>query len=83
MILLATTMGESILIETLRSAVYFLSHSANIPQHRRDRSLFQESKYCYFFIQGTGLDELIESYALDYDPDQIRNGFNFYVRHSV
>lgn len=84
MLLLATTMGESILVETLRSAAYFVTRSANNfqPKHHVTRELLREARNCYFFIQGTGLDELIATYSLDYDPEIIRQGFNFYVRQS-
>ena len=82
MLLLTNTLGESILVETIRSAAYFLNYSNNIPKHKRDRPIFQESQYCYFFLQGTGLDQLIESYCLDYDPDTLRQGFNYCVRHT-
>lgn len=83
MILLTNTLGQSILIETLKSAFFFITCSNNVPKHFRDRPLFEESKACYFFIQGTGFDELISSYYLDYDPDSIRDGFNYYVRHQA
>ena len=80
---IANTLGESILVEVLKSAVYFITNSSHSNfKHHMTRKNFMESKYCYFFIQGSGLDQLIETYALEYDPEIIRDKFNFYVRHS-
>lgn len=84
-ILMTNTLGESILIETLRSAAYFVTRSANgfQPRHHITRSFLNESRHCYYFIQGTGLDILISNYGLEYDPDTIRDSFNYYLRHSA
>lgn len=83
-IFMANTMGESILIETLRSAAYFASRSSNgyAPRYYRERNLMIEAHQCYLFVQGTGLDILIHSYNLDYDPVSLRNSFNQHLRHA-
>jgi len=82
-LLMTNTLGESILVETLRSAAYFLTHSGNEfkPKHHITRHFLQESRYCYFFVQGTGLDLLIKRFHLEYDPEQIRQTFNYCARH--
>jgi len=83
MMLLTNTMGESILVETLKAAAYFISRSANSlkPKHHVTRAQLQEGRYCYYFIQGTGLDILIEEFELEYDPETLRNSFNYFLRH--
>lgn len=82
-ILLTNTIGESILIETLRSAAYFITRSGNDfkPKHHVTKALLEESRYCYFFVQSTGLDVLIRRFHLDYNPETLRNQFNYCVRH--
>lgn len=82
-VLLMNTIGQSILIETLKSAHYFITHSNGFdPKHHVTKRNFLDSKQCYFFMQGTGLDTLIQSYELDYNPETLRDGFNYYARHS-
>jgi len=82
-LLMANTIGESVLIETLRSAAYFAtrSHNGFKPKGYYYNNYFRESRDCYFFVQGTGLDMLIDRFNLDYDPNQIRGCFNYYIRH--
>ena len=78
------TIGESILVETLKSAAYFITRSNGTfqPKHHVTKSYLQEAGYCYFFVQGTGLDLLIHRYRLDYNPDELRNTFNYYAKHT-
>lgn len=81
---MTNTIGESILVETLKSAAYFITRSNGSfhPKHHVTKAYLQEAGYCYFFVQSTGLDLLIERYRLDYDPSEVRNVFNYYVRHT-
>lgn len=79
-IALANTIGHSVLIHTLEMAAHYLTHSAN--QQRKTR-FYIESEGCYAFIQGTGLDTLMQSYGLNYDSDNIRNGFFYCLKRSV
>lgn len=83
-IFLTNTIGESILIETLKAAAYFVTRSGNDfkPRHHVTKSSLEESRYCYFFVQGTGLDVLISRFHLPYNPDELRNQFNYCLRHS-
>lgn len=66
------TIGLSILYETLCTA-------SKINYYKQAKG--GEVKACYMWVQGTGLDVLIESYEMDYDPEKLRNGFNWYLRH--
>lgn len=83
--LIMSSMGEAIIVETMKSAAYFVSRSGNNfkPKHHVTKQFLQESRYCYYFVQGTGLDILINDYQLDLDPEELRNQFNYLVRHSA
>lgn len=83
-ILMTNTLGESVLVATLKSASFFYASSVNHsnPKHERSKRFLQEARYCYYFVQSTGLDMLIQRFHLGYDPEQIRGIFNYCVRHS-
>lgn len=83
-LVLTNTLGESVLVETLKSAAYFVMHSANFQTKRYEtKNNFLEARYCYFFVtQGTGLERLIQRFHLGYDPDALRSNFQYYLRHS-
>lgn len=72
MLLLANTLGLSIISENLRTASRFF-----IPTSKPSL----EVREAYMFIQGTGLEEVLYHYGINYDADCIRNGFNYYMRH--
>lgn len=72
-LLLANTVGLSILAETFRSAAYFASRSDVMVGD-------YESKECFMFVQGTGLDLLLQYYHLNYDPHVLRGQFNYYLK---
>ena len=83
-IALANTLGHSVLIETLRMASYFISHSNGVTNHYRvTRLYFNEAKSCYYFVQGTGLQSIIDRFGMAYNADSIRDGFNYYIRKSI
>lgn len=72
-LMLLNTLGLSILSETLYSAQFIHTNSGrggDLVEHRA----------CYAFIQGSGLDILLQQYGLNYDPDGIRSGFNYYLK---
>ena len=70
-IMIMNTIGLSIISQALMSAaILFNGH----PKSRIGRE-------SYIFIQGSGLEETLISYGIDYDANTIRNGFNYYVRH--
>ena len=83
-IAIINTMGHAVLIETLKSASYYLSHSdMRHCKNRMTTMYIKEARSCYVFVQGTGLDRLIVRLGMDYDPDKLRDGFNYWVRQSV
>jgi len=73
-LMMLNTLGMSILTETLRSA-----SSANFANLYLSGP---ESEQCYLFVQGTGLDILIDTYDLGYEPGRLRMTFNYCYRIS-
>lgn len=81
-IAVANTMGHAVLLETLRMANYYAHHSNGAASnHKVWRLHFNEAKSCYLFVQGTGLQVILNRFGLAYDPDKIKSLFNYYLRH--
>mgnify|MGYP001569631521 CR=1 FL=1 len=69
LMLLTNTIGLSILIETLKQAgELFLN------VHPR-QSILRESRSCFAFIQGSGLEMLLQEWNLDYEAKHLRRAF--------
>ena len=77
------SLGHSVLLETIRSAVFYLNNSNQICKSRFFKLELKEGKSCYAFIQGSGLDAMLNEWNLEYDPFQIRVNFNYLIRHSL
>jgi hypothetical protein len=69
MIMMMNTIGLSILYGEFQSAHMYYSKPKYHPNYRKAAS------DSLAFIQGTGLDLLIQAYGLMYDPDNLRNTF--------
>ena len=86
-IAIVNTVGHAVLVETLKMAVYYLSHSNGLSHTgdygRNFKTEMNEARSCYLFVQGTGLEITINDFDLNYNPDRIRSMFNYLVRHSV
>lgn len=65
------TIGEAVLVETLKEAAYYVSHSNG----HCSRRLLDQTRSSYVFITGTGLDLIIDYYHLGYDPGLLRTQF--------
>ena len=80
--MMINTIGMSILIDSIKSAsrLFIYSNGYTIPPYKLpSRMLSQRLKECkqsFMFIQGTGLDMIINQYHLGYDPDHLRTCFN-------
>lgn len=76
-VLLANTLGLSILTETLRSASFMFFHSNNgVHEHSQSqKQKLRESYRSFAFVQGTGLDVLLDRYALAYNANLLREAF--------
>ena len=74
-LMIMNTIGLSILIDTLKDARYYYKRSNNISARRIEE--FQSSAA---YIQGTGINLIIESYHMNYDPEAIKNGFFYCMR---
>ena len=73
-LMMMNTIGLSVLVDTLKDARYYYKHSNNISTRKID-----EFRSSAVYIQGTGINIIIESYHMNYDPDAIRNGFYTYM----
>ena len=80
---IVNSLGRTVLIETLKMAAYYVSHSDMTTESRTWKMHLREAKSCYMFIQGTGLGMLIHRFNLSYEPDSIRETFNYCVRKSA
>lgn len=75
-----TSLGQAVLVETLKAAAYYVTHSN---QTRSKAGIqYREAISCYMFVQGTGLQVLINKFGLDYDAENIQSTFNYCVRKS-
>lgn len=74
-LLLINTIGQCLLQEELMTA-------SRMPFHKIYHASWNllKTKESYVFIQGTGLDMLIERFGLDYDAENLRGLFNYYLR---
>ena len=82
--MLANTIGEAMLVETLRMAAYFLNHSTKtIFRNRHSRIELKEAEQCYYFFQSSGLEIALNRFQLNYNADALRSTFNYYVRRSL
>ena len=68
------TIGLSVLVDTLKDARYYYKRSNNISVRR-----IEEFQSAAVYIQGTGINIIIESYHMNYYPEAIRNGFYFHM----
>jgi len=82
-LLLTNTIGMSILCETIKTAGYMFIHSGVVSKRSHSsKTMMNESKDCFAFIQGTGLELLMEDYGIGYDADNLRITFynEFHLR---
>lgn len=75
------SMGQAVLVETLKAAAYYVTHSNGTKSHAGIQ--FKEAMSCYAFVQGTGLHIIINQFGLDYDAEKIQETFNYCVRKSA
>ena len=77
------TMGEAILVSVLREAVFYVRHSSKTYSHYDSSMRLLEAKDCYLYVQTTGLDLILSNYDLNYDPEILRDAFNYCLRRSA
>jgi len=75
MLMMANTIGMTILRNELRSASYIFVYSGGKENWRNGIHSVNECSDSLAFIQGTGLEILMSYYHLEYDPDKVRNTF--------
>ncbi len=71
--MMLNTIGLSSLCQTLRTAARAKFTNAE--------SSKTEAQQCYLFIQGTGLNQMIEEYHLGYNAESLRMSFNYYYKN--
>ena len=84
------TLGLSALTETFKAAAFFVSNSyRTVDDSRFNRHYMahlkmdlREGEECLAFINGTGLDVMLESYYLAYNPERLRTQF-FYTMKKI
>lgn len=85
-LLFINTIGVSIISEALIQAAYLFGSKRQALWRHNKPGLVKQEQYqeAYLFIQGTGLDIVIENYGLDYNAESLREGFNqiFHVKTS-
>ena len=74
-IMLANTIGISILAETMKAASFLFTHT-----NGHSAKKLQEARACFAFIKGTGMELIIEDYGLGYDADRLRYSFYDYFK---
>ena len=82
-LLLINSLGLSVLTETLRSAAFFFTHSSwSLKSVSNSKGTYtypnekaREAKFSLAFVQGTGLEVLLDRFELAYDPDILRSEF--------
>ena len=62
--------GIAILSDAFKNVNYYFHHSNNIGRQR-----LRVVSDSLAFIQGTGLELVMEAYHVDYNPDNLRNTF--------
>lgn len=78
------SLGRTVLIETIKMAAFYVSHSGSYAGNSRMLNMhIKEGRSCYLFVQGTGLQILINRFGLAYDADKIQDTFNYCVRKSA
>ena len=81
---IVNTLGHAVLVETLRSAAYYVVHSnGSGSKNWHKTTKIKEAAACYAFVQGSSLQILINRFGFDYNADFIRTTFNYCVRHSA
>lgn len=70
----------SVLKHTLLDASYMFVNT-NGKLNKEKRNNLKISREAFAFLSGSGLDIMLKSYDLDYNPDEIR--YRFYTRFHV
>lgn len=81
---LVNTLGETVLVETLRMAAYYVYHSSGISYYKHGVMIqLNEARKCYAFVQGTGLQTIINHFGLLYDSERLKETFNYCLKKSA
>lgn len=70
------TLGMTSLVQALTEASYMFAGSNHTWCTRAQTGITQKAaRQSFLFIQGTGLEMMLEQYCIDLNPEELRNGF--------
>ena len=75
LMIMLNTIGLAVLTETFRSASFLFLHTNGHNSSRAFQEKMKESKIALMFIQGSGLEAMLNYYHMAYDPFRIRERF--------
>jgi len=76
-------LASSLLKHTIIEAAYaFVNTTGKLTKQKR--IMIETSKQALAFISGTGLDIMLQTYGIEYDPDELRESFYaiFHIKHT-
>lgn len=65
--------ANCVIESTFREASYMFINTTNLQKF--NPQLYKASSQAFVFISGTGLDQMIEYYQMEYDPNELREKF--------
>jgi hypothetical protein len=70
------TLGRSVVLEACRTASFLFTYSDNgVKKSFKLCAKLSDARDAFAFIQGTALDLVLDSYGLNYSPEEIRRTF--------
>lgn len=74
-------LAKEVLAKTILDAAYMFTHT-NGKLTRERLTMYKTSQQAFAFLQGTGLEVMIQEYGLAYDAENIRSLFyeKFHVK---
>ena len=87
-LLQVNTLGMSVLTETIKSAAFYMNNTYHMIEEAKFNKSYvshfkmdmREGRQSLAFINGTGLEIMLDSYCLDFNADRLRSGFFYLMR---
>lgn len=76
-LLMMNTIGLAVVIDACRSAMYYVTHTGCLLRNNYQKETMKKGSSALAFIEGSGLDIVLNTYYLHFDPDSLRNVFHF------
>jgi hypothetical protein len=71
-LLMMTTLGMQVIKQALQDAAYYVTHTSGT----FNRKAMTASYEAYMFVQGTGLEMVIQKFAIDLNAEVLKEEFN-------